>query len=268
MSHETDISFLDRPEILEIVFPVVYSSFYPPAPSGSPLAGAATHFVEVEDGVRIGCAMWVRGKEFPTILYFHGNGETVSDHDWIAPFYVERGINLFVADYRGYGQSDGRPTITNLMRDCHAVYRGLKEIIQQEGYRPSVFLMGRSLGSMSAVEVAYHHQDELKGLIVESGSANNLRRLWGFLEDQEREMLSTGQFLNKEKIRTVRIPTCVIHGEHDQMLPVEEGIELYESSGAEAKDILIIPGADHNDLMLRGHEQYFDTIEQFVSSNS
>jgi hypothetical protein len=224
--------------------------------------------VEVEDGVSIGCALWARGKEFPTILYFHGNGETVRDHDWIAPFYLERGVNLFVADYRGYGQSDGRPTITNLMRDCHAVYRGLKGVIQQEGYRPSVFLMGRSLGSIPAVELAHHYQDELKGLIIESGAANNLRRLWGFLDDTEREMLSTGQFLNKDKIQTVRIPTCVIHGEHDQTLPVEEGIELYERSGAETKNILIIPDADHNDLMIRGHKQYFDTIEQFVSSNS
>ncbi len=77
MSHETDISFLDTPEILEIVFPVAYSPFYFPQPSGSSLTNAATHFVEVEAGVRIGCAMWAGGKEFPTILYFHGNGETV-----------------------------------------------------------------------------------------------------------------------------------------------------------------------------------------------
>lgn len=265
MSHETDISFLDIPEILEIVFPVVYSPFYFPAPSGNLPHNATSHFVEVEDGIRIGCAMWAGGKESPTILYFHGNGETVSDHDWIAPFYIERGLNLFVADYRGYGQSNGRPTISNLMRDCHAVYRGFKEIIQQEGFNPSVFLMGRSLGSMSAVELAYHYQDELKGLILESGSANNLRRLWGLLGVAEIETLSASQFLNKEKLRTVRIPTCVIHGEQDQILPVEEAIELYEHSGAEDRNLLIIPGADHNDLMLRGHRQYFDTIEQFVN---
>lgn len=268
MSHESDISFLDRPEILEVVFPVAYSPFYFPAPSENRSDNATLHLVEVEEGVRIGCAMWARGKEFPTILYFHGNGETARDHDWIAPFYLEKGVNLFVADYRGYGDSDGKPTITNLMRDCHAVYRGLREIIQREGYNPSLFLMGRSLGSMPAVELAYHYQDELKGLILESGSANNLRRLWDFLEGPEREKLLSGQFLNKEKLRTVRIPTCVIHGEQDQILPVQEAIELYESSGAEAKDILIIPGADHNDLMIRGHKQYFDTIEQFVSRNS
>ncbi len=268
MSHETDISFLDTPEILETVFPVAYSPFYFPQPSGSSLTNAATHFVEVEAGVRIGCAMWAGGKEFPTILYFHGNGETVRDHDWIAPFYIEKGVNLFVADYRGYGGSDGQPTISNLMRDCHAVYGGLKRIVQQEGYRPSLFLMGRSLGSMPAVELAYHYQDGLKGLILESGSANNLRRLWSLLGIKEVETLSASPFLNKEKVRAVRIPTCVIHGEHDQILPVEEAVELYERSAAEDKSLLIIPDADHNDLMIRGHKQYFDTIQQFVSRNS
>ncbi|MDP6510244.1 MAG: alpha/beta hydrolase [Dehalococcoidia bacterium] len=268
MSHETDTSFMDIPEILEIVFPIAYSPLYFPQPSEDPVSSATTHFVEVEGGVRIGCAMWVRGTEFPTILYFHGNGETVADHEWLAQFYLEKGVNLFVADYRGYGLSSGKPTISNLLKDCHPVYDGFRRVINSGGFKDSVFIMGRSLGSMPAVELAYHRQGEVKGLIIESGSANNLHRLWGFLEDSAKEKLSSGTFLNKDKIKTVSIPTCVIHGEYDQILPVQEGIEMYESSGARDKDLLIIQGADHNDLMIRGHKQYFDKIGDFISQYS
>jgi hypothetical protein len=259
---------MDIPEILEVVFPVAYSpSYFPQTSSGTP-STAATHFVRVGGGVRIGCAMWVRGTEFPTILYFHGNGETAADHDWLAQSYMKRGGNLFVADYRGYGLSDGKPTVSNLLDDCHAVYDGFRRLISGEGFKESVFIMGRSLGSIPAIELAYHLQDKVKGLIIESGSANNLRRLWDFLEDDAIVKLSSGTFLNKNKIKVVSIPTCVIHGEYDQILPVQEGIELYESSGAEDKELLIIPEADHNDLVIRGHKQYFDTIEEFVNRNS
>jgi hypothetical protein len=268
MSHESDLSFLDRPEILGVVFPVVYSPFYFQETSIDSFPNAATHFIEVETGIRIGCAFWTGGKEFPTILYFHGNGETVGDHDWIAQFYMQRGVNLFVADYRGYGLSNGQPTITNLIRDSHAVFKGFKKVVEEDGYRPDVFLMGRSLGSIPAIEIAYHYQDELKGIVIESGSANNFRRLWGYLEATERGKLLGSEFLNKEKIKSIRIPTCIIHGEFDQIIPVQEGLELYESSGAGDKEILVIPGADHNDLMIRGHQEYFDKIEEFVRKNS
>lgn len=268
MSHDSDLSFLDRPEILEVIFPVVYSPFYFPAVVENSLPNAITHFIEVEEGIKIGCALWAKGKEFPTILYFHGNGETVMDYDWLAQLYIERGVNLFVADYRGYGLSNGKPTITNLIRDSHPIFHAFRKVIKKEGYKPSLFLMGRSLGSIPAVELAYHYQDRVKGLIIESGSANNFRRLWNYLESSERERLLGEKFLNKEKIESVLIPTCIIHGELDQIIPVQEGLELYEKSGAAVKDILIISGADHNDLMLRGHTQYFTKIEDFIKKYS
>ncbi|MFC1894100.1 alpha/beta hydrolase [Chloroflexota bacterium] len=75
-------------------------------------------------------------------------------------------------------------------------------------------------------------------------------------------------FLNKLKMRQISKPTLVIHGELDQILPVTEGQELYQNSGASDKKLLIIPGADHNDVMVRDQNLYFDTIEEFVRSHS
>jgi alpha-beta hydrolase superfamily lysophospholipase len=222
----------------------------------------------VDEGVKVSCGLWTLGKECPTVLYFHGNGEEAGDYEMFAHYYHKTGVNLFVADYRGYGLSNGMPTITNMVGDSHKVFSEFKRILADNGYSSTVFLMGRSLGSIPAVEIAYHHQDDLKGLIIESGSANNLRRLWGYLDEQEQEKLTAGTFLNKVKIKSVTIPTLIIHGEYDQILPVQEGLELYQESGSEDKDILVIPGADHNDLMVRGQQQYFDKIKEFVSNNS
>jgi pimeloyl-ACP methyl ester carboxylesterase len=118
------------------------------------------------------------------------------------------------------------------------------------------------------LELAFHHQDEIRGLIIESGAANNFRRLWLSLgitgkKAAEKESL----FLNKVKIRQVRKPTLIIHGEYDQIISVIEGQELYENSCSQDKKILIIPGADHNDIMVIAADLYFDTIEKFVKKH-
>jgi len=261
-----DLSFFDRPEILEIVFPLVYSPFYSSDYFQFSSTDTPSCSIAVEKGIGISCGFWVSNKENPSILYFHGNGETVADYDWIAPFYNQRRINLFVADYRGYGSSNGKPTISNMISDAHAIFDGFKEIIKKEGFKKRLFLMGRSLGSIPAVELAFNYQDEICGLIIESGTANNLRRLWDYsgLTGKEAVLSEESLFLNKVKIRQVHQPTLIIHGERDRILSVKEGEELYQNSGAQDKEILIIPGADHNDVMMVKQSLYFDTIEAFV----
>ena len=263
-----DLSFLDRPEILEVVFPVVYSPFYPSDYLLFSSSRGPSYFIEVDEGIRINCRFWVSSKEDPSILYFHGNGETVGTYDWIAPFYNKRRINLFVADYRGYGSSNGKPTISNMISDAHLIFKGFAEVIENEGFRNSVFLMGRSLGSMPAIELAFNYHDKISGLIIESGTANNFHRLWDYLETTERGAILSEDslFLNKVKVRQVHKPTLIIHGGYDQIVPVGEGKELYQNSGAQDKRILIIPGADHNDIMIVKQNLYFDTIEEFVKA--
>ena len=99
-----DLSFLDRQEILEVIFPVVYSPFFPHDYFQSSPSNIPTYSIEVEKDIKINCGFWISSKDSPTILYFHGNGETVGGHEWIAPFYNQRGINLFVADYRHHNR--------------------------------------------------------------------------------------------------------------------------------------------------------------------
>ena len=169
MSNENDLSFLDKPKILDSTFPVAYSGV--PQPGREEAGSLATHFIEVKQGVNIGCKFFTISKNYPTILYFHGNGETILDQDWYAVSYLNRKINFFAADYRGYGVSDGKPTISNLFQDAGKIFKEFKNIIREEGYSPQNFVMGRSLGSIPAVEAASRYQDEINGLILESGIA-------------------------------------------------------------------------------------------------
>jgi alpha-beta hydrolase superfamily lysophospholipase len=258
MSHEIDLSFLDIPEILEIVFPLAYANFY--FPSAQP-----DGFLDI-DGIRINYGFWMKSRESPTILYFPGNGETPGDYSEIAIFYNQRNINIFVVSYRGYGLSTGLPTITSLLQDSHSIFKEFKKIIEVERCRKKLFLMGRSLGSIPAIELAYHHQLEFSGIIIESGLANNFRRWWRYLKPRDREFIlnEQGEFLNKVKARAIKIPALVIHAERDSIIPFSEGKELYENLASKDKKLVIIPRADHNDLMT---ELYFDSIQEFIEKH-
>jgi len=258
---ESDLSIFDQPHVLQIMF--YPRRDFPGSPSTS---DASVHLVDVGEDISIGCRFYRIGPNAPNILYFHGNGEIASDYDPIAPQYNRRKINLFVADYRGYGISGGHPTATNMIRDAHKVFQGFKEILEETGMTGPLFLMGRSLGSASAIELALHYQGEAKGLIVESGFSDALGLLsrFGVTVKAAREEIGT---FNLKKIRAISIPTLIIHSQYDHIIPVDEGIQLHNVSGAKEKELVIIPNANHNDLMVVGMDQYFKAIEKFVFAN-
>jgi alpha-beta hydrolase superfamily lysophospholipase len=258
---ENDLSIFDQPHVLQIMF-------YPRRdPPGSPSASnTSVHFIEMEEGISIGCRLhWVDGG-CPNILYFHGNGEIASEYDSIAPQYSRRKINLFVADYRGYGMSGGHPTSTSMIRDAHKILQGFQEILRGREGKGPLFLMGRSLGSASAIELAFHYQREVKGLIVESGFADALGLLSRFGVSIKGVRQETGSF-NLKKIQSISIPTLIIHSQYDHIIPLDEGMQLHNASGAKEKELVIIPNANHNDLMMVGIDQYFEAIERFVFAN-
>ncbi len=255
------LELYDHPEIL-------YRLFYPrrEAAGDSKSPRIVNRFVEVDDGVSICCRFYPVRIDGPNILYFHGNGETAPDYDYVAPLYSERGLNLFVADYRGYGMSGGSPACTSMIKDAHPVFDDLGVFLQNGGFTGGLFVMGRSLGSAPAIELARHYQPRLKGLIVESGFASAGKQLARLgVEHLFRDEKEHVGFGNDLKIKEVRIPTLIIHGERDEIIPAAEGRTLYELSGATEKYSLFIPGAGHNDILVLGMQAYMEAVETFIS---
>ena len=260
---DVDLSFLDRPEILGVIF-YPRKSIY--VKRSRP--DAKNYFVEVENGVRIGCRFYLRGPDCASMLYFHGNGEIVDDYDWCAHLFNDIGINLFVADYRGYGFSNGEPTITNMVTDSPKIFKRFKEIVTESNFDDTLFVMGRSLGSIPAIEVVFHYQEDVKGLIIESGSATNFLYFFeGLIPRNHPIWDDKNKLLNRAKVRSISKPTLIIHAEYDSLVPLEEGEELYNSSSAKHKRFLMIPNANHNDLMVAGEKAYFEALKEFVETH-
>jgi pimeloyl-ACP methyl ester carboxylesterase len=161
-----DYSRLDVPEVLLRLFH--------PRPELSS-AGAQTEardlLIPVAGDAAVGARFHPAAAAALTILFFHGNGEIVADYDELAPFYQRQGVNFFPVDYRGYGRSTGDPTVTAMMRDCHEIFRFTRQWLPEMGYPGPLVVMGRSLGSASALELAAAYPDQVAALIVESGFA-------------------------------------------------------------------------------------------------
>ncbi len=255
-----EVAKLDNPKVLAFVFhPQQDRSSVPPA-------GALDYHITVADGVRIGCRFYIKDAQAPSILFFHGNGEIVSDYDDIGPVYNSCGLNLLAADYRGYGKSTGVPTVSAMLGDAHVIFREVQRWLKEKGMTGPLFVMGRSLGSVSALELASRHEADCAGLIIESGFAYTVPLL-DFLGVNTRALGITEAdcFGHIAKIEKVRKPTLIIHAQYDQFIPVSDAEALLKHSPAQKKQLMVVKGADHNSVIMMAGRSYFETIRQFIT---
>jgi len=221
--------------------------------------------IEVAKDVKIGVRFHLIDESFPTLLFFHGNGEIVTDYDDIGQIYNQKNINFIIADYRGYGFSNGTPNADNTQSDAHLILDQVLKVLKEKNYSGSLLLMGRSLGSVSVLELSKRHPKDFRGLIIESGIADEdpLFKLIGTTAQQVGFSKEDG-FLNGEKMKKYDGPLLVIHAEEDHIVPFSQGETLHDLSPSKNKTFIPIPGANHNNILGVSFKMYFDEIEKFV----
>ncbi|MCD4720169.1 MAG: lysophospholipase [Desulfobacula sp.] len=219
--------------------------------------------IPVDKGIQVGASFHFAKNDAPVILFFHGNGEIVSDYDDFGCLYNDIGINLFVVDYRGYGRSTGSPSVTSMMKDCLMVFDFVLDYMSKMKLTGPLCVMGRSLGSASAIELCNTRANDFKCLMIESGfawAAPLLLKLGinpqtiGFKEEQG--------FENIDKIKTFSKPCLVIHAQFDHIIPFSDGQALFDACASNDKTLLEIKGANHNDIFMRGMGPYLEHIKR------
>jgi len=224
-------------------------------------------FVEGKAG-KLGC--WYN-RAFPgglTMIHFHGNGETVIDYlDQFAGDISAMGVNLLLAEYRGYGMSEGEPSLAAMLED-------IPDIVAASGVEPSrLVFFGRSLGSLYASHAAFLYP-EAAGLVLESGIAELLEL--ALLRVEPRQLNTTPDELRTEmdrvlnqrqKLAAFRGRTLVMHTRNDDIVPFSHGIQLHDWA-AKPKDLVIFERGDHNNIMEVNREKYFEHLGFFLTKVS
>lgn len=244
---------LDNPEIASVLF-------HPRKAADRQATLTPDLLVPVTDRISLGASVFPASAEAPVVVLFHGNGELASEYEAIAPLYGDAGISLVVLDYRGYGFSGGSPGATTMLSDARTAFHLLPDLLADLGLGGRLFVMGRSLGSAPALEIASTVRHRLEGLIIESGFAYTfplVQRLGGpaLAADEKRD-----GFDQLEKMERVSVPTLVIHGEEDRIIPVTDGRALHRHCRAREKRLLTVPGAGHNDLLVYGRDAYLQAV--------
>ena len=265
-----DYTTLDRPEVLMYLFhprPEPPRPFSKTTESENRISRQKDILIPVQEDIAIGARFHMAQKSGGNLLFFHGNGEIVADYDDLGAVYNQSGINLLAADYRGYGRSGGKPTVTAMMQDCHIIFHFVRKWLQQNSFNGPLLLMGRSLGSASVLELAAAHKDLIDGLIVESGFAyaGPLLTLLG-IDYAALGFKEENGFRNVDKIRNVDKPTLIIHAEFDHIIPYSDGQTLHEACPSGYKKLLKIPGANHNDIFMRGFQEYLAAVKDIVET--
>jgi len=189
------------------------------------------------------------------LLYFHGNGGNLAARAERILAYSARGRGVFMMSYRSYSGSTGIPSEKANVADAKRAYDALVAL----GTRPDdILVYGESLGTGIAVQVAV--EKPAAGVILDSPytSIADLAAVhYPFLPTRlmMRDRYETVRYLDK-----LNVPVLIIHGEHDQVVPVEMGRTVANKAPGPVT-LVIIPGAGHNDHAAYGS---FDTINDWI----
>ncbi|MEV6235819.1 alpha/beta fold hydrolase [Lentzea sp. NPDC051838] len=181
-----------------------------------------------------------------TVIVFPGNGGNREGRVPIARALTDRGLSVLLFDYRGYGGNPGQPSEEGLTYDARAAL----DLIDG----PVIYL-GESLGAAVAVELATHRPPA--GLVLRSpftslAAVGSHHYPWLPVK-----MLLKDQYPVLERVSTVDVPTTVILGTADSVVPPAQSREV--ATAAKAR-LIEVAGADHNDDVLASGSQVIDAV--------
>lgn len=176
-----------------------------------------------------------------TIVFFHGNGDSLLTSSKIADPYIAAGYGFLVVEYRGYSGLQGSPSEAGLYQDASADLRGLEARGVDEHH---IILYGHSLGTGVAIEMATEiHPDGVMLLAPYLSIPKAAQSQYPFLPA---ELLALDRFNNEEKIGLVHAPLLIANGDQDGVIPPSQGRKLYARAN-EPKEFHSLAGRGHND---------------------
>ena len=216
-------------------------------------------YFETGDGVEIHAYYLENRSSDRILIYFHGNAGNISHRLTDLITIHSFNINVLGVSYRGYGKSRGKPSEAGIYLDGSAALEYATKVL---GYNTgSVVLLGRSIGTAVAIHIS--QKIDLGGLVLvtplTSAKKHACASGLGLISP-----LAGNAFNNIEKIGSVVCPTLVVHGNKDNVIPIEMGRRIFDKTVAE-KRFAEIEGAGHNDLSTIYRATYWPPIHEFIA---
>lgn len=222
--------------------------------------------LKTEDGLKISAWYVSADNAKYTVLFCHGNAGNMTHRLDSINILNELGLNCLIFDYRGYGDSQGKPSEEGTYRDVRAAWKWLVE--QKKISADRIILFGRSLGGSVAANLATEVNP--KSLVLESAFTSYEEIGKKFYPYMPVHLFAKFNYRTIDSVRRIHCPILFIHSRNDKIIPFELGLRLYEAAN-EPKRFVEIAGS-HNDGFLFSGEIYTqgweDWLEFITSSKS
>lgn len=221
-------------------------------------------YLQAQDGTKLNA--WflpAQGVTKGTILFLHGNAENISTHFRSVMWLPAQGYNVLALDYRGYGASDGLPTLAGAQQDIDAAFKYLLTHSQVDPHR--IVILGQSLGGSLALFYSGHsrYRRDIRAVVSDSAFADYR---WEARDSLAKFILTwplqwlpwllvDNDYAPQDAVGLISpIPLLIIHGEQDNVVSLSHARRLFERA-KQPKELLIVPGAGHiealNDAVVR-----------------
>jgi fermentation-respiration switch protein FrsA (DUF1100 family) len=180
----------------------------------------------------------------PVAVYFHGNGESAAQNVRLADAFARAGVDVLLAEYRGYGGGPGSPSEDGLLDDARAA---LACASRETGVAESdLLLVGRSLGT--GVVAAMAAEDRGRAVLLLSPYTSILDLAAAMVSYPIAWLAVVDTFRSLDRLVASKQPIAIVHGTEDTMIPYAHARRLAEAIGPRAT--LWPVGLGHNDLLL------------------
>jgi len=193
------------------------------------------------------------------VLFCHGNAGNISHRLESIQIFHQLGLDVFIFDYRGFGQSEGKPTEQGTYKDAEAAWRYL--IKERQANPNEVIIFGRSLGGAVAAWLAQSHTP---GVLILESTFTSLPNIAGTLYPYVPARLLLRFHYNTAKyLGRVNCPVLIIHSRNDEIMSFNHGRRLFETA-KEPKKFLEIAGT-HNAGFITSGKLYEEGLNAFIS---
>lgn len=212
-----------------------------------------------EDGIAL--QTWFlesKNKNAPLLVYFHGNAQNISGHfELLNSFAQLSDYSILAINYRGYGRSGGKPSEKGLYKDGRAVLNyALKNLSKKQN---DIVVYGISLGSAVAVKAATEFKN-VRAVILQSpftSMSNIAQEIYWYLPAK---ILTIDRFDSLGRIKKVKSPILLIHGNQDKLIPARHSEQLKNAS--KNAQLVILKDATHNDF---DSKEIVKNVKNFVN---
>lgn len=207
-------------------------------------------YFESNDGTKLHGWYCPAEKPRAVVLVAHGNaGHVASRAGWLKYLQTQLSVSVLMFDYRGYGRSQGTPTVDGAIQDATAARKKLCELAGVNDAQ--MVLMGESLGGAVVLQLAA--KSPPKALILQS-TFSCLKDVADVHFPSVSWLVPRGKLDSVSAIKSYRGPLLLSHGTIDRTVPYGLGEKLFQAAN-EPKEFVPIRGADHNDAITKDYLQ-------------